>query len=132
MPYFASAGRYLSHGDDPYSALAKADYPAEQLLIGETTFAQWFPFDPNASQEQKDADEVVSGAHIGRRVIDLAVWNLGDAMVFKYCQDKASGASHASGKVFEVFAEHDYTVAQLEATNLWERLESEAQVRGAC
>ena len=132
MPYFAGAGRSLSHGDDPYSALAKADYPAKQLLVDANTFEAWFPFDPGASDAQQAADEATSCAHIGRRVVDLAVWNLGDALVFKYCQDQASGASHATGKVFEVFEPHGYTVAQLEATQLWQRLAAEAQAHGAC
>jgi hypothetical protein len=43
VPFFAGEKRYLSHGDDPYNSLAKASYPADLLLLTESTFASWFP-----------------------------------------------------------------------------------------
>ncbi|MEO8484818.1 MAG: hypothetical protein ABI585_00630 [Betaproteobacteria bacterium] len=130
QPYFIGVGRYLSHGDDPYNAYAKADYPAGLLLVDEATFASWFPFDPG--DPQNAADLATSAAHVGQRVVDLAVWHFGDAILFRYCQDKAAGLGHADGKVFEPFASHGYTVAELEATHLWERLAAEAQLQGRC
>ncbi|HEY8245477.1 MAG TPA: hypothetical protein VII68_18570 [Casimicrobiaceae bacterium] len=132
MPHFLGNGRYLSHGDDPYNAFAHADYPAEQLLIGQVTFEGWFPFDPQASEAQQTADDATSSLHVGRRVYDLAVWHFSDALLNYYCQDKASGASHANGVVFEKFASHGITLAQLEATQFWQRLDAEAAFRGIC
>ena len=130
LPHFIGAGRYLSHGDDPYNSLAKADYPAKLLLLTKTTFDNWFPFDPNDGQNP--VHQATSCKNIGRRVVDLAVWNIGEALLFYYCQDKTNGLDHASGQVFALFSEHDYTVADLEATNLWQRLEAEAQLQGKC
>jgi hypothetical protein len=49
-----------------------------------------------------------------------------------YCSDKLNGLNHVSGKVFAHFEKHNYTVADLEATNLWQRLEAEAQAQGKC
>jgi len=132
LPHFATAGRYLSHGDDPYTAFAKADYPGEKLLIDEATFDSWFPWDPDATEDEMEANNALSGIHIGRRVYDLAVWHFSDALLNYYCQDKAAGASHASGQLFGLFDSHGITLAQLEATHFWERLEAEAQARGVC
>ena len=130
LPYFIGAGRYLSHGDDPYNTLAKANYPAGQLLLDEATFNGWFPFDPN--DPQNPSNQASACQHVGRRVIDLAVWHISDALLFYYCQDKAGGLSHASGQVYALFSPHGYTVADLEVTSLWERLEAEAQLQGKC
>ena len=133
VPYFVVQKRYLSHGDDPYNALAKAKYPpypAGLLLLDEATFTSWFPFDPNDPNNMANHD--IACQNVGRRVVDLAVTHLSDALVFYYCQDKQNGLNHASGQVFGVFQKHGYTVAQLEATNLWERLAAVAQATGKC
>ena len=65
-------------------------------------------------------------------MVDLAVWHFSDQLLFYYCSDKFNGLSHASGQVFAIFEKYGYTVADLEATNLWERLEAEAQLKGKC
>jgi hypothetical protein len=46
---------------------------------------------------------------------------LSDAIVGRYCADVLNGKDHASGQVYEVYSKY-YTVAQLEATDLWGRL----------
>ncbi len=130
VPHFVSVDRYLSHGDDPYNSLAKADYPADLLLLDKTTFKNWFPFDPN--DPQNPANQATACQHVGRRVIDLAVWHISDTLLYYYCKDKTDGLDHASGQVFALFSPHGYTVADLEATNLWERLAAEAQLQGKC
>jgi hypothetical protein len=130
VPYFVTVQRYLSHGDDPYNSFAKANYPAEDLLLDEITFKSWFPFDPN--DPQNEANQATACQHVGKRVMDLAVWHFGDSILSYYCSDKANGFDHASGKVFAAFAPFGYTVADLEATNLWQRLATEAQLQGKC
>jgi hypothetical protein len=130
VPYFMAHGRYLSHADDPYNALAKANYPADILLLDEATFKSWFPYDPNDPQNQNNYE--TGCKNVGRRVVDLAVWHFSDQLLFYYCSDKFNGLSHASGQVFAIFEKYGYTVADLEATNLWERLEAEAQLKGKC
>jgi hypothetical protein len=130
LPYFAGVGRYLSHGDDPYNAIAKADYPAKDLLITQSTFDDWFPVDP--ADPDNAANQARCCESVGRRPTNLAVWHFAPALLKKYCDDKSAGLSHANGEVFEIFADKGYTVAQLEATNLWERLEAAAQAQGTC
>jgi hypothetical protein len=125
VPFFAGAHRYLSHGDDPYNALAKASYPAELLLLTESTFASWFPHVPDSFNE-------TAVKNVGRRVIELAVWHFSEELLNAYCSDVANGLDHASGKVFSCFAPHDFSVAQLEATDLWGRLSLAAQGAGKC
>ena len=130
VPHFMAQNLYLSHGDDPYSSFAKTSYPADLLLLDEATFKSWFPLDP-PNDPQDPVNQATALKNVGRRVIDLAVWHLSDQLLFYYCQDKFNGLDHASGQVFAVFDAH-YTVAQLEATNLWERLEAAAAAAGKC
>jgi hypothetical protein len=130
VPYFMAHGRYLSHGDDAYNSLAKADYPADLLLLDEATFKSWFPFDPQDPQNQGNFE--TGCKNVGRRVVDLAVWHFSDQLLNDFCSDKLNGLDHASGKVFAHFQKYDYTVADLEATKFWERLDTEAQVKGKC
>ena len=129
--YFMAHGSYLSHGDDPYNSLAKANYPADMLLLDETTFKSWLPFDASAIPQNAD-NSAFACQNVGRRVVDLAVWHLSDQLLFYYCSEKLNGLNHASGQVFALLEKPGYTVADLEATNLWERLEAEAQAKGMC
>lgn len=48
----------------------------------------------------------------------------------KYCSDVPNGLDHPSGNVFALFEPYGYTVAQLEATDFWERLGLAAQSAG--
>lgn len=131
MPWFGGVDRFLSHGDDPYSQLAKADFPARELLVDQATFDAWFPFDPD---DPNNADDLAVGCpNVGRRVAELAIWHFSDFLLGLYCEDKAGGASHAAGRVYtEVFERYGYSVADLEATDLWARLDAEAAARGFC
>lgn len=130
VPYFITVERYLSHGDDPYNSLAKTNYPASQLLIDGATFQSWFPFDPN--DPQNPTNKATACQNVGRRVIELAIWHFSDTLLNYYCADVANNLDHASGQVFALFAPYGYTVSQLEATNLWQRLAAEAQAQSKC
>lgn len=130
LPAFGGIGRYLTHGDDPYNLLAQADYPAKELLITKATFDAWFPFDP--ADADNEADQATSCANIGRRPVDLAVWHFSDWLLDKHCADKAAGLAHADGEVFATFAAKGYTLAELESTDLWVRLDAAALERGLC
>ena len=121
-PGFPSEGMFLSHGDDPYSRLTKATppYPAVDLLIDQAQYDAWFPAgaaDPNRN--------------IGRQVYELALVHLPDYLLHLYCSDIAAGRSHAQSDVYRVF-EHLYTVAELEAMNLWDRLDQKVASFGGC
>jgi hypothetical protein len=62
-PHFLTEGRYLSHGDDPYSRYDGAPFPGLDLMIDESTFADWF-----GSTLPKE----VACKNVGRRPAELA------------------------------------------------------------
>lgn len=111
MPYFSGEKLYLSHGDDPYNALAKVGYPAGLLLINQSAWDAWF----------ETGDFQTSCNNVGRRTVELAVWYLADYVVGKYCADTTNNKTHAEGEVYQVYS-NAYSVEQLEATDLWGRL----------
>jgi len=126
-PHFLSEARYLSHGDDPYNRMAKGDpppYPATELLIDQEQFDAWFgDAVPPAEREN----------NIGRRVGELAVQYLPDHLLWSHCQDHYDGTERAH----DVSRVHDYlkkwyTVAELEATGLWSRIDQRIVQRGGC
>jgi hypothetical protein len=121
-PSFPGEGMFLSHGDDPYSSLTKATppYPAVDLLIDRTQFDAWFP--PGASDPDKN---------IGRRAYELALIHLPDYLLHLRCSDIAAGRSHAQSDVYRVF-QHLYSLAELEAMNLWGRLDEKVASFGGC
>jgi hypothetical protein len=121
MPYFASIGRYLSHGDDPYSQEAKGfvPFPARQMLIDQTLWDTWFA---NAPQQ-----EMID--NVGRRTLELAIFYPSPFLVTRYCSDQAHALSHAAGTVAAVYANY-FTVQQLEDMLLWERLDKAVQQHG--
>ncbi len=121
-PVFPSEGKYLSHGDDPYSSLTKAtpEYPAVDLLIDQAQYDAWFPdgvADPNVN--------------VGRQVYELALIHLPDYLLHLHCADIAAGQSHDQSYVYGVF-DHLYTVTELEAMNLWGRLDQKVDSFGGC
>jgi hypothetical protein len=121
MPYFSTEGRYLSHGDDPYNSLSRqlTQVAADELLIDQPTWDQWF------------TNAATPCANVGRRPPQLLLQYLSDTLTDKYCADTANGLDHASGTVYQDFSYH-YTVAELEAATLWERLSQRAQQQGKC
>lgn len=128
-PYFMSKEKYLTHGDDPYMIWESrpTPTPGSKLLINKTQFTEWFKTSSNSS------------LHVGRRPKDLAVEYLPDELLRRYCQDKADQASarksvvqlKAESQVYEFFYEpvakgHIYSVPDLDALHLWERLAAKA------
>ena len=123
MPYFPTLQRYLSHGDDPYTLEdRKATYPAEQLLIDESTWKAWF----------KSGDLDTSCSNVGRQPAELAVWNFSPPLYHAYCVDLAANTDHASGKLYQIFFQPYFTVQDLEATLLWQRIDTAVQAAGGC
>jgi hypothetical protein len=121
LPYFRSEGLYLSHGDDPYQTHARQTpvIPAQELLITQAVWDAWF---------QNALDPCVN---LGRRPAELLLQYLSNELADKYCSDVAEGSDHASGQVYQEFQNY-YTVAELEAAILWERLGQLAQNLGKC
>jgi hypothetical protein len=124
QPWFMADSRYLSHGDDPYNALTKATppIPAGEILIDQAKFDAWF----GAGVSNTDKSN-----NIGRRTRELAIIYLPNYLLHAYCADLAAGKGHADGQVFDIFS-RNYTVAQLEAENLWGRMDAKIAGFGGC
>lgn len=129
MPYFSTIDRALSHGDDPYDALGAVTAfdgwpvpePSEYLITGEQ-WEQWFG-------ANVDAD--TSKHNVGRRPAEIGVEYLSDWLLKAYCDDLASNATHADGKVAESLS-YSYSLAELEAMQLWDKLAAKAAATGYC
>jgi hypothetical protein len=124
QPWFMADSQYLSHGDDPYNQLTTATppMPASEIPIDQTKFDSWFGTGVN------DTDKL---NNIGRRTRELAIDYLPNYVLNRYCEDMTSGKTHANGEVLEVFS-RNYTVAELEATNLWGRMDTKIADFGGC
>lgn len=123
-PAFISERMYLSHGDDPYSAHCRATppFPAGELLIDQDKYDAWFS--PNLSAD-------VRTSNIGRQARELDLKYISDYLVHKHCDDLAAGRSHDQSDVYRTF-ERWYTVAELEAMYLWQRLDGKVASFGGC
>ena len=122
---FPSEQKYLSHGDDPYSALTKATPPfgAALILSEKSMYESWFG--PGVAEEKR-CDNVA------RRTRELALVYLPDYLLWKYCQDVDAGKSHADGEVYGIFAK-DHTLSYLENTvDLWGKLAAKVSAMGGC
>ncbi len=124
QPWFMADSRYLSHGDDPYNQLTKATppIPPGEILIDQTKFDAWFGAGVSAADKSNN---------IGRRTRELAITYLPNYLLHAYCGDLAAGKTHANGQVFSIFSVN-YTVAQLEAGNLWGRMDAKIAGFGGC
>jgi hypothetical protein len=124
QPWFMADGLYLSHGDDPYNQLTRATppFPASEIPIDSATFDSWFGASVPAADQANN---------VGRRTRDLALKYLPNYILRAYCNDKAQGKTHASGSVAATFAPN-YTVAQLEAEQLWQRMDMKIAGFGGC
>jgi hypothetical protein len=124
MPHFVNENMYLTHGDDPYNAFAKATppYPARELLIPQSTFDAWLG--SGASEDERCNN-------IGRRVYELALTYLPDRLLHTRCTDIATGLPRSESGVLDAFDRY-YTLAELEEVDLWERLDSKIEDFGGC
>ena len=123
LPNFSADHLHLSHGDDPYNALAITDpqYSMSELLIDEAKYDAWFGSGVSAADKLKN---------VGKRTQELAIQYLPNYILRAYCNDKAAGRTHASGSVKEAFP--SYTVAQLEADHLWSNMDAKITSLGGC
>ncbi|MCH9686360.1 MAG: hypothetical protein K0V04_33315 [Deltaproteobacteria bacterium] len=119
-PHFPSEGMWLSHGDDPYNAMAKAGYPAQELLIDDATYQAWFVDDPGGGW-----------GNVGRRVRQLAAIHLPATLQQYRCNDLDAGDSKASGSVFG-YLSGAYTLAQLDGLGFWVAIDGEIDAAGLC
>lgn len=118
LPVFPTLNAALSHGDDLYDGFVRPGganpalpFPSNELLISAQQFDAWFG--PSA------ADPC---ANVARRTAELGRQYLPYAVMIAFCKDKKSGETKANSQVYAMFKKY-FTVAELEATDLWGRLE---------
>lgn len=129
MPIFPTIKRALSHGDDPYFTVGfVSEYPGwpvptlEEYLI---TMDQWHAwFDPSV-------DPAVMLSNVSRRPVEVAVQYQSDVLLARYCDDTAANLDHASGQVYAMLSPF-YTLAELEAMRLWDKLAAKAEAVNVC
>ncbi|MDP2321298.1 MAG: hypothetical protein Q8O42_18405 [Acidobacteriota bacterium] len=129
MPHFMVENLYLSHGDDPYGTMMKSatpPIPGDELFIDQGKFDAWFG--QAISQTQRERN-------VARRVAELAVQYLPTALLGLRCTDLAQGVINdaASAVYTQVLPlSRYYTVAELQALNLWGRLDTKIAALGGC
>lgn len=141
QPWFMADDLHLSHGDDPYDQFMNLEepvdiggvppIPTDKLLINATTFNNWFGSSVSDKQNR---------ANIGRQLLELGIQYLPNYLLKSYCNDRIAGKNHANGTVFQQFVYKDnntdpnpifiYSLAQLEAMKLWDRIE--AKITALC
>ena len=119
-PHFLGDDLYLSHGDDPYNVLSKADYAAGLLLIDAPTFQAWF-----------GGDATQAKANVGRQVKVLAAIYLPTTLLRYRCDDIAQGLPPESGSTFRALTPA-YTLEELEQMGFWASIDAEIARRGGC
>jgi hypothetical protein len=113
LVYFPGEGAYLTHADDPYSLLTvTGEYRGAELLVSATTWRRWFP----------TGDPETSCRNVGRQVVELNVSRPSGELVRRHCRDLLAGRAPAESEVLAA-CRGIYTVEELEARDLWERLD---------
>ena len=69
--------------------------------------------------------------NVGRRPIELSLTYLPTYLLKAYCTDMATAKTHGAGGVYDLF-KNFYTVAQLEAMNLWGKMDAKIASLGGC
>jgi hypothetical protein len=122
LNYFVTEqGRtFLSHNDDPYNlSLLSMSHCPEEILNPSEKVDEWFLSAPDA--------ETASQA-VGRRIAELDVERISGQMLKTHCGDVEKGLEPAESKVASTLKNH-YSVEELQAMNLWERLKN---LEGEC
>jgi hypothetical protein len=122
-PHFPTERMYLSHGDDPYNAWSRTTPPfaAGLLLIDQGTYETWFPDPPVGDPDR----------NIGRQVFELNLSLLSNNLMNLHCVDIRYGRSHAESLVYMTYSPY-YSLAELEAMDLWTRLDEKIESLGGC
>ena len=125
MPYFMSEGKYLSHGDDPYGQNVRSSpgFPIEELFIDQATYDAWFG--PGVSLPP-------GKSNVSRRVSDLTIKYLPRILLAQRCRDLREGRSGSKSLVWSWAGFPNYSVEELEAMNLWDRIDAKIDELGGC
>lgn len=127
QPVFPTLKAALSHGDDLYDRFVTAGganpnlpFPSDEIFIAQVQFDGWF-----------GAGAASPCSNIGRRPAELARKYLPYAVMLAYCQDKKLKTPKANSKVYGMFQPF-YSIAELDASDLWGRLEQKSAAGFAC
>ncbi len=114
--HFISEDLFLSHGDDPYSALirVKPSFASIKLLFGRQRFHQWFESGP--------ADNV------GRQVYELALADPSIHVLNVYASDMKAGSA-TTGQLAKDFGRY-FTADELDKLGFWGRLDTKLAQHG--
>lgn len=126
MPHFATENKYLSHGDDPYNRYwspAIPTVPAAALLIEQGTFDTWFS--PTIASDRRLAN-------IGRQTKELGIKHLSNRVLHRRCDDMRNGITNRAASSVYADVQRIYTVGELEAMDLWNRLDAKIAELGGC
>ena len=123
LPHFMTEGKYLSHGDDPYSQNVRSSpgFPIEELFIDQTTYDAWFG--PGVSPEKNN---------VGRQTNDLAIKYLPRILLLQRCRDIREGRPNSNSLVKSWAGFPTYSLQELEAMNLWGRIDAKINRLGGC
>ena len=98
--------------------------PIAKIFLDQTQFNAWFGGAVSNADQTKN---------IGRQPIELTLQYLPRFLLKVYCQDMQQGLSHANGTVWNYYFNGGYyTLAELEAMNLWGRMDSKIAMLGGC
>jgi hypothetical protein len=124
QPHFMADAHYLSHGDDPYNSLtwATPPVPPKEILTPKAMFDSWFGSGVPATQV---------ASNVGRRSVDVGIEYLSNDLLRDYCADQQAGTPEASSMV-AADCSNVYTVAELQAQNLWGKLATKLTSLGGC
>jgi hypothetical protein len=125
LPHFVRDDIFLSHGDDPYTQLTQTTPPylMSLLPISRAQHTAWYG--PGVAP-------AMALQNVGRRTVDLAVDHPESLYLMrKRCRDIAAGRTHFPSTVYDEFRPY-YSVAELEARTLWERIDAAIAARGGC
>lgn len=120
---------YLSHGDDPYTRTltmstapvpASLTCPADALFFNGVTYFDWFVTQFSASDPNKN---------VGRRAKEVAVAYLPLGLLDMHLYDLQHGYTHAGSTVAAALAGR-YSVADLEAMQLWQQMDAKIAAHG--
>jgi len=123
---WCSLGKCASHGDDPYSLKSASDIlepkgPASMLeiLITEDQYNAWFgKYNPKSTM------------NVGRSTVDMDLKYIPLRLLRNYCND-GPDKPHIEGEVYQKFS-HLYSVEELEAQQLWKKLDDKLKSVGGC
>jgi hypothetical protein len=129
-PVFPTVDLALTHGDDPYDRGGWVSpfqgFPTPGALDYFVTVDQLDQLFP-PGQSWEECDHVT-----GTRPREIAIHFVSDELMKLYCDDLASNASHANGKVYNQGLKWWFPLQTLENAGVWTKLDAKVTATGFC